>query len=343
MEANGIEALRAAARGERVHGPIDAATAAAAAQARMAGLLARAADEPPRELQLHAAAIAARSLSFAKELARICDAFRAAGVPLLALKGPVASQQLYGDLTLRSFADVDVIAEDAVRGEAILRDLGYDDGLTAAQRATKHRFHNGTAFSSKTTQTTIDFHWRFGHVQFPLALAFGDAWERRSEVSLAGTTVATLGLTDLALFTCSHAAKHFWTPFETLAQIAALTRLPIDWETLDSLAVSARAARQVGLSFLVAREMVGCELPPLPRCLAASRAPFDALRVTLPAERDAGGRDLFLILDRRRDALAAMAASIFVPTDADWSAATLPAPLYWLTRPWRLAAARLRR
>lgn len=345
MAGNDISALRAAARGERVHGAIDSATIAAAGAARMIGLLARAAVDPPHELQLLAAAVESRALSLASELARIVEAFRAADIPVLALKGPTVSRQLYGDPGVRVFGDLDLIvdAADTLRGEALLASLGYRDQepMTPAQRATKHRFHNGTELVNRERGTTVDFHWRFGHVQFPLSLPFADAWKRRVEVD----GIPTLGLTDLTVFTCSHAAKHFWTPFENLAQIAALTRLRVDWEEVDRVAVSARAARQAGLSFLVARDAIGSELPPLPRCLAASEPVFARLqeRLKRPHDVDAGGRDLFTILDRRRDAVIAALASVFVPTHADWSAVKMPGALYWVARPFRLAAARLRR
>lgn len=342
--------LAAAARGEPVDGAIDAATIRLAATERMTGILCHVATDPPRELQMVAAAIHARALSLSAELARVVEAFRGADIPLLALKGPVASQQLYGHPGLRLFADLDLIVDenDAARGETLLEQLGYRDEerMTPAQRATKHRFHSGTPFVSDARATTVDFHWRFGHVQFPLALPFADAWRRRAEVELSGTPVPAPGLTDLAIFTCSHAAKHFWTPLEMLAQIAALTRIgEMDWKEVDRVALASRAARQVGLSFLIANDVIGSAIPPIPRCLATSRPVFARLqeRLERPHDQDAGGRDLFLILDRKRDVFAATAASIFFPTHSDWAAAEMPNALYWVTRPLRLLKARLSR
>jgi hypothetical protein len=335
--------LLAVARGERVRGPLDAATLDAAATEGLTGLLARLAEEPTRELRIRAATIEARALYLGAELERIVAAF--GDVPLLALKGLVVSQQLYGDPGLRVFADLDLIVgqRDADRGEAILRTLGYRDAtpLTPAQRATKRRFQSGTEFVHDAHGAVIDFHWRFGHVQFPLALPFADAFSRRTHVS----SVPTLGLSDLAVFTCSHAAKHFWFRLETLAQLAALTRLPIDWQEVDRIAVRSLAARQVGLSFLIAQDVLGTPLPPLPRCLSAARQTWPRLRGRLqkPHAQDPRGRDLLLLLDRRRDALAAAAAAIFVPTHADWAASAAPEPLQWLMRPWRLLRNRWRR
>jgi putative nucleotidyltransferase-like protein len=342
--------LVAVARGEPVRGAVDAATIQAAAEGGMVGLLARNAELPSRDLQIRASAVEARSLYLSGELSRLVDALRIAGVPQLSLKGAVASQQLYGHPGLRSFADLDIMVSesDAVRAEEVLFGLGYRDeeAMTRAQRLTKRRFHNATPFVNNERGTIVDLHWRFGHVQFPLVLTFDDAWKRRAVVELGGVPVPTLGWSDLVVFTCSHAAKHFWARFEMLAQIASLARSPmVEWREVDRIAISSRAARQVGLSFLIANHLTLSEVPPLPRCLDASRPVFPRMqrRLAIPHSRDSGGRDLFLILDRKRDVFAAVAAAIFVPTHSDWSAADIPAILHWLLRPIRLVGQRLRR
>jgi hypothetical protein len=341
--------LAAAARGERVAQPLDDATIAAAAAEGMAGLLARASHDPPRELQIVAAAIETRSAAMAAELARVLDACAAAGLRMLALKGPTASQQLYGHPGLRSFNDLDLITteREADAAEALLRSLGYRDetAMSPQQRATKRRFHNGTALVNDERHAIVDLHWRFGHVQFPLALPFDGAWARRASVPVYGAAIAAPGTSDLAVFLCAHAAKHFWCRLELFAQIAALARLDADWDEIDRIAAAAHATRRVGLSFLLANDVIGSPLPPLPRCLAAARPPFPALRRLWREQRGrhwVRGRALSLILDRRRDLAGATAALIFVPTHADWAASRAPEPLQWLLRPFRIARARLR-
>ncbi|MBV9497440.1 MAG: nucleotidyltransferase family protein [Acidobacteria bacterium] len=332
--------LRAVARGERVSGPLDPATLEAAVLEGLGGLLFHLADAPPRELRIRAATIEARALHLGEELRRVLAAF---DFPVLALKGGVMAQQLYGDSTLRVFADLDLIVDerDADRGEAVLQSLGYRDGtpLTPARRSTKRRFHSGSELVHETRGIVVDFHWRFGHPQFPLALPFADAYARRAIVD----GIPTLGLSDLAVFACSHAAKHFWFRLEMLAQIAALTRLAIDWEEVDAIAVASRAARQVGLSFLLVEDSLGVVPPPLPRCLAAARPHFPALRDRLSRahDQDPRGRDLFLLFDRKRDVVTATAAAIFVPTPADWATSQLPDALQWIARPLRLVGRRL--
>lgn len=315
-------ALLAAARGERV--TVDDDDVRAAAAEGMLGLLARAAANPHRALQIRAASIEAHGAFMLSELARIAAAFDEARVPLLAFKGPVLSQQLYGHPGLRSFSDLDVIVapRDADAGEALLRRLGYRDSMpmSDAERRTNRRFAGEALFTNDGNGVLVDFHTLFSNRQFPIRLSFDDVWNRRATV--AG--IPAFGDVDLVLLTCSHAAKHLWHKLEYLAQIAALARMPLDWTEVERRAREARVARQVAFSFLLARDVLGINVP--------IAVPGDERVKALAGKaHDATGRDLFLLFDRRRDVLRSFALSVFVPTHDDYRS-----PLPWLFRPWRL-------
>ena len=47
------------------------------------------------------------------EFLRVTDAFSAAGIKYLPLKGPILSFRLYGDATLRQYSDLDILIEVA--------------------------------------------------------------------------------------------------------------------------------------------------------------------------------------------------------------------------------------
>ena len=331
--------LLAVARGDRVHVEDDDVVRAASSEGLL-GLLARAATNPVRELQIQAITIEAYSAFMAGELARIAGVFTERNVPLIAFKGPVLSQQLYGHAGLRSFSDLDVLVAPASAdaGEELLRELGYreHEPLTAPARRTNRRFSGETLYVHYEQRVLIDFHTLFSNEQFPLRLSFDDVWRRRTEVVIDGMRIPSLGDADLVVVTCSHAAKHLWHKLEFLAQIAALAKKQPDWNEVDRIAVDARAARQVGLSFLLARDLLGIDTPPLPRCLAAASPHLERVKRIIGARHDATGRDLFLLLDRRRDALRALALAIFVPTHTDWRGSKLPAQMQWVVRPFRL-------
>jgi len=352
MALNVRETLLAVARGERVRADIEGLAEGAALEG-MTGLLARAAVTSERRLAIQRVALEARSIGMLGELARIARAFEAANVPMLVFKGPVLSQQLYGDPGLRASADLDLIVapRDAAAGEAILERLGYLEAetLTAAQRRTHRRFGGASLFRGRDG-VPIDFHWTFSNEQFPLHLPFEDVWRRRAELRIGDRTFATLGDADLAVTTCSHAAKHLWHRLEYLAQIAALARRDCDWEAVEQLAIDAGCAKQTGLSFLLARDLLGIAPPPLPRCLALAAPRLEEAKglagraLFAGAERavDATARYLPLLLDRRRDVVRSLLLAILVPTHSDWRASRGPAWLQWILRPLRLAARRLR-
>jgi len=314
--------LLAAARGERVLAEGDELLRAAAREGLL-GLLARSATNPHRELQIKAAAIEAHGAFMLAELARIAAAFEEARIPLLAFKGPVLSQQLYGHPGLRSFSDLDVIVSprDADAGERLVRKLGYRDAepLGDAERMTNRRFAGESLFTNDGNGVLLDFHTLFSNQQFPIRLAFDDVWERRT--SVAG--IPTFSDVDLVLLTCSHAAKHLWHKLEYLAQIAALARMPIDWREVERRAREARVWRQVALSFALAREALGIDVP--------IDADPTRIKAIVGKAHDATGRDLFLLFDRRIDVLRSLALSLFVPTHEDYRSA-----LPWLYRPFRL-------
>lgn len=314
------EALLAVARGERVSVNDDLVRAAAAEG--MLGLLARAAANPHRELQMKAAAIEAHGAFMLNELTRIAAAFRDASVPLLAFKGPVLSQQLYGHPGLRSFSDLDVIASDADAAESLIRNLGYRElqPISPAERRTNRRFAGEELFTNDGNGVLLDFHTLFANRQFPVHLDFQDVWYRRTEV--AG--IPAFGDVDLAILTCNHAAKHLWHKLEYLAQIAALARMPVDWREVEKRAKEARVWKQVAFSFALARDILGID--------TAFDADISRIKAIVGKAHDATGTDHFVLLDRKRDALCSIAQSIFVPTHDDYRA-----PLPWLFRPLRLA------
>jgi hypothetical protein len=346
------EALLAAARGERVGGDVETFVPAAAAEG-MIGLLARRAESVPPALRLQALAMEARAARMVAELARITEAFEDGGIPLLVFKGAVLAQHLYGDAGARAFSDLDVIVapHHAAAGESLLQRLGYREcePLTASQRKTNRRFVGESLFLDDTSGVLADFHWLFSNLQFPVRIRFAEAWERRQTVNIDHYVFNTLGDLDLVVLTCSHAAKHLWHRLEMFAQVAALAKRQIDWGAVERLAVEARVSRQVGLSFLLVRELLGIAPPPLERCLTAAAPGLSAVRAIVERNLfaevrrgDAAGRDHFLLADRRRDAWRSLALGALVPTHADWQDSSLPGPLQWAVRPFRLLGKQLR-
>jgi hypothetical protein len=63
------------------------------------------------------------------------------------------------------------------------------------------------------------------------------------------------------LFLCLHAAKHQWAQLSMIRDIAALSRLEIDWDCVSDEARRLGITRILAISLFLVHELLGAELP----------------------------------------------------------------------------------
>jgi len=183
-----------------------------------------------------------RNLQYTRELLRVLDAFEAAGVRAIPVKGPVLAAVAYGDLNRRTFGDLDVLvpAGDAVAAGEILRADGYvpDDAFGLLGRfGTDSPVLAGVSECSfyHERHGEVELRWRQGHWTNPLSASFDDWWDRRETTGLAGRKVPVLSPEDRLLVVATHANKHAWRRLAWLADVAATLRTheDLDWDALE--------------------------------------------------------------------------------------------------------------
>ena len=100
------------------------------------------------------------NMLYLDELQAIIDKTEQAGIKLIILKGPMLAQNVYGNIALRPFADMDILVspQDRDRMEAILEDRGY----IAADKSfyKKYHFHLPLTKSGKMP-VHLELHWSF--------------------------------------------------------------------------------------------------------------------------------------------------------------------------------------
>lgn len=298
---------------------------------------------------------ATRNTLLAGELARISRLFGAAGVQLLAYKGPALAVQAYGDLALRRFIDLDVLVRrrDVARAGEQLLALGYRKpaGLTAAQEKFLLRRQHNLAFTRDGGKLTVELHWDVVPEPFASVRLGEGAWERASSVTLLGAEVKCLSPEDLLLALSVHGAKHLWERLGWVSDVAALldSRPELDWDFVLGRARESRVERMLGLSLRLARGLLGARLPD--GVLAETRDPIVsalasevASAIFNGAEYEPAGFARNVSFNMRARGRLREKASylrhIFTPTDGDLAAVRLPAGmnfLYYFLRPVRLA------
>lgn len=141
------------------------------------------------------------------ELLRVLDAFAAAGLEPLLLKGGALAYAYYPDPALRFREDADLLVRESEveRAGAVLRSLGYARRMgpaTALQSSWNFRDARGMYHH-------VDLHWRVNNSQLlGRVLAYDELRPRAVVVAALGPNALGLSPVDALLLACIHRAGH---------------------------------------------------------------------------------------------------------------------------------------
>jgi hypothetical protein len=292
---------------------------------------------------------AARSLRGVAELSAVVTLLRDAGIQAVALKGPLFSHWLYGDLGSRRFGDLDLLVERRERAHAIevLRPAGYRlaGGISNAAAAVIYA-GRGAWPLDHAEALPLDLHWQ------PQALRFGAPLDARgvlrdsTAISIMGCDVRIPSPAHAATLTLVHAAKHLWASLDLVLSIAHLMRRDdVDWPRVRALTARAGTARGAAAGLALAGEIFECDLPrelrrlPSPHAVArlqTAAREFLWMRDVADAPRLAEFRAHCAALDTRRSRIRYAAWRLLAPTPLEWARCRLPDRLSALYVPARL-------
>lgn len=176
-------------------------------------------------------------LSLSGEMEQIAKLFSENAIRTLFLKGPIIAADLYGDVSLRTSSDLDLLVplNDLPKAEQLLEGLGYvkDEYIDTILNDWKWRHHHVT-FIHPEKKIKVEIHWRLN--PFPSKEPhFIQLWERKRKSSLINRPIYYLGREDLFLFLVTHGARHGWSRLRWLLDIKKLISQPIDWVKLTAL------------------------------------------------------------------------------------------------------------
>jgi len=145
--------------------------------------------------------------------------FHHRGIPVISLKGPWLAERLYGDASLRSCCDLDLLVHrsDIAVAEDLLHELGF---LPSGRRDDYARpFRRGSI--------KVELHH---DVENPLAFDFDveAAWKRARPAEFQGVTAWLLAPSDELLFLCLHGTRHRFERLSHILDLAfAFRNLPV--------------------------------------------------------------------------------------------------------------------
>ncbi|MCM3905247.1 MAG: nucleotidyltransferase family protein [Pyrinomonadaceae bacterium] len=303
----------------------------------------------------------ARNLMLATELCRVIEDFEEHEITAIPYKGPALALQVYGDLKLRSFVDLDllVLRGDASRAGAVLTARGYRPhlNLTPAQESFLSRSECDRVYLREGRNIVLELHWAVAPPFFSVGIEIETVWADRARTEMCGREVSVPSPEMLLLLLCVNGAKDLWTTLEPVCTVNELIRRypGLDWERVIRLGRRAGALRMLHVGLVLARQTFNVPLPE--RLLASIDADgpvkdlVDEARLRL-SENEMPEPGLFektrfriRSRERRRDKLRYCVLRLFTPTYKDCSP-ELPTSLsflYYALRPLRLLRAGLKR
>jgi len=308
-----------------------------------------------RRLMLQYMQNAARNMKMTAELLRIIDLFEVNGIAAIPFKGPALAQQIYGDITLRSFVDLDIIVprEDVLRAKDVLISQGYNPEieLDSTQEEIYLKSECEYNFHHPGHKVRVEVHWRVNPSCYCIDYDVDDVWSRLRGLVLKGREVPTLSPEDLLISLCIHGARHNWCEKKQIFDMAALVDLQKDlnWEYILAYSRKRHMERLVLLGLLLAEKFMGVKLPePALRQIEKNGPVKDlASRLQKDFEEDDNGSSRlmnemdfwFRARERLRDRVSCIIRLALEPTPMDLMKTPLPVelyPLYYLIHPVRM-------
>ena len=204
------------------------------------------------------------TLSMTAELFRIFQKFSTAEVRSVLVKGPLISFLAYGDPSIRSYVDLDLLVRhrDIARAVESMLALGFHSDIPAsAMRAGK--IPGEYLFRRAGTQRVIELHTEQTFRYYPKRMPIDDLFARSRTLVLDGRKIPVLSLEDEFVLNCIHGAKHFWERLMWVSDVAAvINRHPeLDWHKARHSAKQVGAERMLSVGILVGASLLRLKLP----------------------------------------------------------------------------------
>jgi hypothetical protein len=190
------------------------------------------------------------------------------GIAAVPYKGPILAQEVYGNLALRHFVDLDVIIHkaDVPRIRQLLSERGYQPRQPLTPFQDQLRFHtkNTRCFIHRDKNLKLDLHWgvtMLRYFSFPITEElFWSVLQRRS---IGGVEVAVIPPEEMLQFLCIHASRHQWILLKWVCDVAELIRQNSDlqWSKVIEQAKMLGNLRILWLGLYLANHIVDAPLP----------------------------------------------------------------------------------
>jgi len=306
-----------------------------------------------RELRRRSDACRMQSMLRLHLLAGVLRRFNRASIPVMPLKGPLLSIEMYGDPGLRQSKDLDILVrrEHVAAAQACLEETGWSrceksSILTQRQLEFNMRHEHHTDYVHARTDCELELHWR---TVWESPEEAGDHMDRSLTAEWQGCTYQAMDRIDLTLYLCNHGSNHAWFRAKWLGDLARIHAAgSVDWMAALTRARQSGAERPLLLCLRLLEDAYRIPAPSAARNSIRALPPVligKSIRELITLAEPCTRGSLASLLDRFRNARfsrrlwparslwESIAAVALCP--ADIKLLCLPDRLFWLYLPLR--------
>lgn len=204
-----------------------------------------------------------RMLKYAAVIDEVSKLFANNNIPLLFLKGPTLGHDLYGDISLRTSGDIDVLIPINQLKEVaqLLLKEGYikHDYIKTVLNDWKWRHHH-IVFIHPVKKVALEVHWRL-HPGPGKEVTFNELWEHRSKTTLTVAPVYTLDREYLFVYLITHGVRHGWSRFRWLLDIKQLMNQKLNWIKINHLLKRTHGKHIGGQAVILVSQWLNIPIP----------------------------------------------------------------------------------
>ena len=173
--------------------------------------------------------------------------------PYLSIKGPTLAYELYRDISMRQYSDIDLFVNvtdiHAISNILILLEFEPVLPLSLLSRKKFLELDNDFSFKHKKTNALIELHWKLFPLRHKMPLNFTELYKTSKKLNIQQRDIQTLSETHNLLYLTLHGAKHIFERYEWVYDLDQLMRIYPDMD-LEELYLDAKAL-QVEVPFLL--------------------------------------------------------------------------------------------
>lgn len=208
-----------------------------------------------------------RSFFQTGELIKLCKLFETFDIPVIPYKGPALAAQIYGDISLREFADLDLLIRwtDVHKARKLLLEHGFQMAVEIPDEKLNlySRSECDQVFTRDATGVYLELHWAITPPYFCFNLTTEDLLNNAVDITLGGRKVKGFKAEELLLVLSVNGTKEIWRRLEWLCAIAELIKQNpnLDWERVQKESRKYKCERTLFVCLYLVRELLEVALP----------------------------------------------------------------------------------